>query len=85
MTEGAHSNNDPHPDRKRVRSAEDLDLIIGFLGFWGLVLFVVTVGAELTAQPALGWAGGLLAVVLAIWVLVRMRRKLPPRTGRRIT
>lgn len=52
------------PGDKRVRSGEDLDVIIGFLGFWTVVLLVVTVWMELTAQPALGWALGLLAILL---------------------
>jgi hypothetical protein len=69
----------------RVKSAEDFDLVIGFLGFWALVLLVITVAAELTAQPALGWALGLFAVILALWGMLRLRRKLPARTTRRIT
>ena len=44
-----------------MRSGEDFDIIIGFLGFWAVVLLVVTVWMEVTAQPALGWALGLLA------------------------
>ena len=31
-------------EHRRVRSGEDFDIIIGLLGFWALVLFVVTVG-----------------------------------------
>ncbi|MBT2247417.1 hypothetical protein JHV56_01720 [Arthrobacter sp. BHU FT2] len=65
--------------RRRVRSGEDFDIIIGFLAFWALVLLVVTVWMEVTAQPALGWALGLLATLLAIYGMVRLRRKLPPR------
>jgi hypothetical protein len=66
-------------DRRRVRSGQDFDIIIGFLGFWALVLLVVTVWMEVTAQPALGWALGLLAILLAIYGMVRLRRKLPDR------
>jgi hypothetical protein len=66
-------------DRRRIRSGEDFDIIIGFLGFWAVVLLVVTVWMELTAQPALGWALGLLATLLAIYGMVRLRRKLPDR------
>lgn len=69
----------------RVKSAEDFDLVIGFLGFWALVLLAITVAAELSAQPALGWAMGLLAVILALWGMLRLRRRLPARTSRRIT
>ena len=39
--------------QKKQRFAEDFDIIIGFLGFWALVLFVVTVVLEITGRPAL--------------------------------
>jgi hypothetical protein len=38
---------------------------------------------ELTGQPALGWALGLLAMVLALYGLIRLRRRLPERTATR--
>jgi hypothetical protein len=78
-----HGEQEVHPDPRRVRAGEDFDFIIGFLAFWALVLLVVTVVMELTAQPALGWALGLLANLLAIWGMVVLRRRLPARTGRR--
>jgi hypothetical protein len=68
---------------KRARSGEDFDIIIGFLGFWAVVLLVVTVWMEVTAQPALGWAVGLLAALAAIYGMVRLRRRLPGRTATR--
>lgn len=68
---------------KRVRSGEDFDIIIGFLGFWAVVLLVVTVWMEFTAQPALGWALGLLATLLALYGMIRLRRRLPARTATR--
>jgi hypothetical protein len=68
-----------------VRSGEDFDIIIGLLGFWALVLLAVTIYMEVTAQPALGWALGLLATVLALWGMIRLRRKLPERTSRRLS
>jgi len=68
---------------KRVRSGEDLDIIIGFLGFWALVLFVVAVFLEVTGKPALLPAMTLLVVVMAIWGMLRLRRTLPARTARR--
>jgi hypothetical protein len=70
-------------DPRKQRSAEDFDIIVGFLGFWALVLLVVTVFLEVTGQPALAPAMILLVVVLAIWGMVRLRRCLPPRTGKR--
>ena len=72
------------PNPKRVRSGEDLDIIIGFLGFWALVLFAFTVFREVTGGPALLPALILLVVVLAMWAMIRLRRRLPPRTTRRI-
>jgi hypothetical protein len=70
-------------EHRRARSGEDFDIIIGFLGFWALVLLVVTVWMGVTAQPALGWALGLLAVLVAIYGMVRLRRRLPARTATR--
>jgi hypothetical protein len=72
------------PNPKRVRSGEDFDIIIGFLGFWALVLFVVAAFREVTGGPALVPALILLVVVLLIWAMMRLRRRLPPRTTRRI-
>jgi hypothetical protein len=69
--------------RRLGRSGEDFDIIIGFLGFWALVLLAVTVWMEMTGQPALGWALGLLAAVLALYGMIRLRRRLPRRTATR--
>lgn len=69
--------------RKKQRFAEDFDIIIGFLGFWALVLFVVTVVLEITGRPALIPALILGAVVLATWGMLRLRKSLPPRAGKR--
>ena len=68
---------------KRVRSGEDFDIIIGFLGFWAVVLLVVTVWMEVTGQPAVFWALGLLATLLALYGVVRLRKRLPARTATR--
>ena len=71
------------PDTKKVRSGEDFDILIGFLGFWVLVLFGVTAFLEVTGKPALLPALVLLVLCLAIWGMVRLRRRLPARTARR--
>jgi cytosine/uracil/thiamine/allantoin permease len=71
------------PNPKKVRTGEDFDIIIGFLGFWALILFVLTVFREVTRKPALLPAMILLVLVLAIWGMVRWRRRLPARTARR--
>ena len=73
----------PSPGTKKVRSGEDFDILIGFLGFWALVLFVITVFLEVTGKPALLPAMILLVVCLAIWGMARLRRRLPARTSRR--
>lgn len=72
-----------HIPTSKQKSGEDFDIIIGFLGFWAVVLFAVTVWLELTGRPALIWALGLLLVCLGLWGMIRLRRKLPARTGRR--
>lgn len=72
-----------HIPTSRQKSAEDFDIIIGFLGFWAVVLFGVTVWMEVTGQPALMWALGLLLVCAGLWGMVRLRRRLPARRGRR--
>ncbi|MEO8220625.1 MAG: hypothetical protein ABI563_07555 [Specibacter sp.] len=72
-----------HIPTSKQKSAEDFDIIIGFLGFWAVVLFGVTVWLEITGQPALMWALGLLLVCLGLWGTIRLRRKLPARRGRR--
>jgi hypothetical protein len=38
---------------------------------------------EVTAQSALGWALGLLAMLLALYGMIRLRRRLPLRTATR--
>jgi hypothetical protein len=71
------------PNPKKVRSGEDFDILIGFLGFWALILFVFTAFLEVTGKPAVLPAMILLVLVLAIWGLMRLRKRLPPRTARR--
>ena len=61
--------------RHRQAVVEQFEIFMGFLAFWGLVLLVVTVWHEITGQFALGWALGLLAVVLAMVGLWALRRK----------
>ncbi|ALV46612.1 hypothetical protein MB46_15045 [Arthrobacter alpinus] len=72
-----------HIPTSRQKSGEDFDIIIGFLGFWAVVLFGVTLWLELTGEPALIWALGLLLVCLGLWGMIRLRRKLPARRDRR--
>lgn len=72
-----------NPDGSRKRSAEDFDIIIGFLSFWGVLLLGVTIWMEVTGKPALGWAMGLLALVLSLGGMLRLRQRLPKRSTRR--
>jgi hypothetical protein len=71
------------PSKAKVRSGEDFDILIGILGFWVFAVFVLTVFLELTGRPALLPAMILLALVLALWGMIRLRRRLPARTSRR--
>ena len=71
------------PDVRKVRTGEDFDILIGFLGFWALILFVVTVFKELTGKPALLPAMILLGLVVLLWGMLRLRRRLPARSSRR--
>ncbi|WP_427016190.1 hypothetical protein ACQCSX_15630 [Pseudarthrobacter sp. P1] len=73
----------PGASTAKHRSAEDFDIIIGFLGFWGIVVLAVTVWMEVTGAPAFGWSMGLLAIVLAFWGMLRLRSRLPRRIARR--
>lgn len=60
-------------NRKAERKAENIDILIGFLGFFAAVLVAVTITAQLSGEPAVGWALLLLALVLSIWALVKKR------------
>ena len=71
-------------DRRRLLLAFNLSLaFVALLVVVGLVLLVITVWMEVTAQPALGWALGLLAILLALYGMIRLRRRLPARTATR--
>ena len=76
---------DDDNERRKQRSGEEFDIIIGLLGFWALALFIVAALLELTGRPdqALIPALILLAVVLALLGMLRLRKKLPPRTTKR--
>lgn len=52
-----------------------LDVLIGFVGFFGVVVFIATVAAEVNGRPALSWALGLLGIVAAELLLVAARRR----------
>lgn len=58
------------------RAAEQLDIGLGFLGFWGFVLVVTVVWQELSGTSAWGWALVLAVVVLVMALLLRSRAKL---------
>ena len=69
---------------RKQRSAEDFDILLGFLGLWSLTGLVFTMVMEFTGRPALLPALGLLMLVLASWAVLRLRRTLPRRTERRL-
>lgn len=65
------------PRRKGTRTAENLEILIGFLGFFAAVLVVIIIAMEARGGSALVWSPVLLLVVLAIRGLWRVRRRLP--------
>lgn len=67
-------------ERRAARKAENLDILIGFLAFFAVLLVVVIISTEATGGSALLWSPVLLAVVLLIWALWRARRRLPEPT-----
>lgn len=60
---------------RKGRPAEQLDIGIGFLGFWGFVLLVTVIWQELSGASAWGWALLLAAVVGLLALMLRSRAK----------
>ncbi len=56
--------------------AQRLDVVLGILGFFGLMAFVQTVLLEVTGRSAVGSALLLLVLVLAFGLVLRARRRL---------
>lgn len=73
------------PERRAARKAENLDILIGFLAFFAVVLVAVIITTEAQGGSALVWSPVLLLLVLAIWGLWRLRRRLPEPTIERKT
>ncbi|MDQ4501236.1 hypothetical protein [Sinomonas sp. ASV322] len=69
---GAAYRRSPGP---RQAVVEQFEIFMGFVGFWAVILLVVTVWLELTGQPALWWALGLAASLVAIGGLWALRRR----------
>ncbi|NYE96149.1 membrane protein implicated in regulation of membrane protease activity [Psychromicrobium silvestre] len=63
----------------RSRAAEQVDIGIGFIGFWALILLVTVLWQELSGSSALGWALVLAASVLVLASLFRLRYKVQRR------
>ncbi|GAA5183531.1 hypothetical protein GCM10023322_23020 [Rugosimonospora acidiphila] len=55
--------------------AQRLEMVIGILGFFAVVAFIITVVAELRGQPALRPALVLAGFVVALAAVVYVRRK----------
>lgn len=58
------------------RAEEQLDIGIGFLGFWGFVLMVTVIWQELSGASAWGWALLLAVVVVIMALMFRSRARL---------
>ncbi|TXN31186.1 hypothetical protein [Lacisediminihabitans profunda] len=59
-----------------TRPTYPVDLAIGFVGFFAIMFFIITVVSEITDQPALTWALVLLVLVIVLAVLVRRRSRI---------
>ena len=69
--------------RAAERRRENLDIVLGILGFFTAVMFVATAVAEVRGEPALGRALLLAVMVALVLVAVRARRSLArPRVPR---
>ncbi|GIT80813.1 hypothetical protein LLS1_24820 [Leifsonia sp. LS1] len=55
---------------------EAVDVGIGFVGFFAVAFFVITLVCELTGQPALVWALITLVLVLLFVALWQARRRI---------
>ncbi|MFP5316256.1 MAG: hypothetical protein ACLGHS_12895 [Actinomycetes bacterium] len=62
-------------NRRKERLAENLDILIGFLGFFAVVLVVVIIVIQLRGDNAAMWSLTLLGAVLALWALYRARQR----------
>jgi apolipoprotein N-acyltransferase len=62
--------------RAAERRRENLDIVLGILGFFTAVMFVATAVAEVRGEPALGRALLLAVMVALVLVAVRARRSL---------
>jgi hypothetical protein len=68
--------------RAAERRRENLDIVLGVLGFFTVLLFLSTAIAEIRGEPALGRALALAVMVSLVLVTLRIRRSMTrPRTG----
>lgn len=67
--------------RRAVRRRENLDLFLGVLGFFTVMLLVATVVAEVKGEPALMRALTLAVFAGLVAVTLRIRRELERRVA----
>jgi hypothetical protein len=67
--------------RVAERRRESLDIFIGVLGFFTVLLLVSTVLAEVKGQPSVARALTLAVFVALVYACVRMRRTLLRQSG----
>jgi MYXO-CTERM domain-containing protein len=67
--------------RRPVAPTHQVDLLIGFTGFFAVMFFIITVVCELTGQPALTWAIVLLVLVVVLALLWRRRTRILRSVG----
>jgi hypothetical protein len=67
------------PRDHKQRLSENIDILIGFLGFFAAVLVVTIIASEIRGENAAGWSLTLLGVTLATWGLIKARRRVRGR------
>lgn len=66
--------------RGPTRPTYAVELGIGFVGFFAVMMFIITLVSELTGQPALTWAIVLLVLVVILALLLRRRSRIIRRS-----
>ena len=67
--------------RAAERRRENLDMLLGVLGFFTALVFVATVIAEVRGEPALAPAVALAVMVSLVLVTLRIRRSIAAPRG----
>jgi hypothetical protein len=70
--------------RVAERRRENLDMLLGLLGFFTALIFISTVAGELRGEPSLALAVTLAVMVVLIFLTLKIRRGLQQQVERAI-